>query len=203
MSEVADNFGILLPEFLNFELVIESIGIDYLSDENKIVFDGDIRHFGHLLLEAWKSPNKPADSYKLALDFDRKLELTSIPIIGRFCNPEDGFIFKGLNLSYTENVEFKFTFLAQLVIKQLAVNLDIDYIQSLKNKLALPQLPGNASELPTNTIHWLDIHKGFGVLYFSKIGVSLIESELTLYLDASFTISFIRLDFLNLTCRLL
>ncbi|OOC61609.1 DUF6603 domain-containing protein [Paenibacillus ihbetae] len=198
MNELADNFGILLPEFLNFELVIEELGIEYTSADYKLVLEAVIRHFGNLSLEAWKNPNQPAGSYKLALDYDRRLELSSLPIIGRFCNPGDGFIFKGLDLRYTANVDFKFSFLAQLVMKQLAVNLDIEYIQSLKNKLALPQLPENASQLPKNTIHWLDIHKGFGVLYFSKIGVSLVESEVTLYLDASFTISLIRLDFYEL-----
>ncbi|CAM4191116.1 DUF6603 domain-containing protein [Paenibacillus tarimensis] len=198
LNEIADNFDIVFPEFLNFELFVESVGLEYLSSEDKLRFEAIIRHFGNLSLETWKSPANLTRSYELALDYDRRLELSSLPIIGRFCNPGDGFIFEGLHLRYTADVEFIFSILASLVIKQRAVNLDIDYTQSLKNNLALPQASGKSSQPQKKTIHWLDIHKSFGVLYFSKIGVSLAESELTLYLDASFTVSLIRLDFFEL-----
>ncbi|MDR9857194.1 hypothetical protein RJP21_26710 [Paenibacillus sp. VCA1] len=202
MNEVAAHFDIEFPDWLNFELFIEKVGLKYVSSNSQLKFCADIRHFGKLTLDSRENPNKRERSYQLALDFDQKLEFSSLPVIGRFCDPGDGFHFKGIELRYTPEVEFLFTLLSQLVIKKHAIEVDVDYIKSLKSKPQnnLSKLPiiADSSERPRNTIYWLDINKSFSVLYFSKIGVSLVESRVTFYLDASFTIALLRMDFYEL-----
>ncbi|GIO34453.1 MULTISPECIES: DUF6603 domain-containing protein [Paenibacillus] len=202
MNDVAAHFDIEFPDWFNFELFIEKVGLKYVSSEALLKFCADIRHFGKLTLDTRETPNKRKRSYELALDFDQKLEFSSLPVIGRFCDPGDGFHFKGIELCYMPEVELLLTLFSQLVIKQHAVEVNPNYIQSLKPKPQnnLSKLPAiaDSSEPPKNTIYWLDINKGFGVLYFSKIGFSLVESRITLYLDASFTIALLRMDFYEL-----
>lgn len=198
LNDVAAYFGIEFPECLNFELFIETIKLKYATSNSQLDFQAIIRHFGQLKLNTWKKPDQEARDYEFAMVFNQKLEFKQLPIIGQFCDAGDGFHFKELSLHYKTGVEFVFALLSQLVIKQHEINIDIDYVHPLKPK------PKNALQLladspqSKNKIYWLEINKGLSVLYFSKIGVSLIESRLTFYLDASFTIAILRMDFFEL-----
>ncbi|GAA0134491.1 hypothetical protein YSY43_13310 [Paenibacillus sp. YSY-4.3] len=202
MNDVAAYFDVVFPECLNFELFIETVGLKFTSSSSQLDFKAVIRNFGKLELNTSKNPNNQERSYTLDLNFDRKLDFSSLPIIGQFCDPGDGFSFKGVDLQYTPEVEFIFSFLSQLIIKEHSVDVNVNYIKSLKPKpkykRSMSPALAASSERPKNTIYWLDINKGFSVLYFSKIGVSLVESEITFYLDASFTIALLRMDFYEL-----
>jgi len=197
MNDVAAYFDIVIPDSFNFELFIETVRLKLATATSQLDFKAVIRDFGALELDSWKSPDKEERHYLLTLTFNRKLELTNLPILGQFCDPGDGFAFKELSLTYTPNVNFIIAFLSQLVIKQHAVDLNVDYIHSLKPKPKDYLLTAGESKTK-KTIYWLEINKGFSILYFSKIGVSLVESRVTFYLDASFTIAMLRMDFFEL-----
>lgn len=202
LSDVADHFNIILPDCLDFELVIDTVGLKYTTYDSKLNFEADIRDFGQLILDTSKSPKRTERSYELALKLDRKLDFTQIPIVGQFCDSGDGFHFGGVGLNYTAGDQFVFKLLSKLVIKHHAVDVNVEYIKSLKtkpkNRRTKSQTLGEPSAPPKNTIYWLDINKGFGILYFSKIGVGLVESKITFYLDASFTVAMLRMDFYEL-----
>lgn len=193
MQEVADYFGVEFPECINFELFIETIRLRYATVGQQIDFTAVIRNFGKLILATKLIGTKR--SYTFDMEFNQRLALSSLPIIGQFCDEGDGFLFKKVGLKYTADLEFVFSVASELKIKQIPLDLSFDYIQSLKNKINAIR---TYSEQPKNTIYWLKIDKGFSVLYFSQIGVSLTGSELKLYLDASFSIAMLRIDFYKL-----
>jgi len=200
MNDVAAYFGIEFPDWLNFELFIETVRLKYSTINSQLNFQASIRNFGKFILDSSIEPKKDSRNYTLTMNFDRKLELTQLPIIGQFCDPGDGFHFKSIGLKYTPSVELVFSFISQLIIKQYPLDVNVDYVQSLKPKPPrnMQLLQENEAQAGGNKIYWLEINKGLSVLYFSKIGVSLQESRLTFYLDASFTIAILRLDFYEL-----
>ncbi|WP_458122371.1 DUF6603 domain-containing protein [Paenibacillus sp. Z6-24] len=200
MNDAAAYFDIVLPDFLNFEWLIENICLQYSTSDSSLCFEAVIRDFGKLTLTSGKNSGQQKRIYKIKLDFNRKLELSSLPIIGSFCNPGDGFIFNKIDFQYCPEINLILSLFSNLVIKGTDIPVNIDYTQSLKPKplKSPPTTMTDTASLPANTIHWLDINKGFSVLYFSKIGFSLFESEITLYLDASFTIAMLRIDFYEL-----
>lgn len=197
LNDVASYFDFVLPDCINFELSIESLSLMYASHASELNFEAVIRNFGSLTLDTQKNTKSNERSYSLDLAFDRKLELAKLPIIGKFCDPGDGFDFKGIKLNYTPEVNFIFSFLSQLVVNKTAIDVNVDYVKSLKPKPKLTALT-DPKEQSKETIYWLQVDKSFSVLYFSRIGVSLVESEVKLYLDASFSIALLRLDFYEL-----
>ncbi|CAM3459297.1 MULTISPECIES: DUF6603 domain-containing protein [Saccharibacillus] len=197
LNDAAAYFDIVLPDFLNFDWRIAKIRLRYASSDSSLSFQAVIRDFGELRLESRKLPGRLPRRYELNLAFPRTLELSDLPIIGSFCDPGDGFRFESIALRYVPNVEVVFSLRSKLVIQGTTVPFDVDYVQSLKPPL--PHVSSSAltgtTSLPAHTIHWLEIDKSFSVLYVSKIGFSLFESEIELYLDASFTIAMLRIDF--------
>lgn len=193
MQEVAEYFGVEFPDCLDFELFIETIRLRYATVNQLIDFNAVIRDFGSLTLSTKLIGTNRNYSFDMA--FNQKLELSSLPIVGQFCDDGDGFLFKKIDLAYTANVEFVFSIVSELRIKKIPLDLSVDYRQSLKKQV---KSLGLNAEQPKNTIYWLKIDKGFSVLYFSQIGVSLNGSDLKLYLDASFTIARLRVDFYEL-----
>ncbi|WP_322922690.1 DUF6603 domain-containing protein [Paenibacillus campi] len=208
LNDLTDYFEIELPEFLDFEFVLEMVKLKYFTKDSSLSFAATIKNFGKLTLATTKVEKQKKRNYKMDLEFNRTLELAQLPIIGNFCDAGDGFIFEQIGVNYKPSDALVFSFLSKLLIKRHSLNLNIDYAESLKSK---PVREANLS--PTRTasqpataspassrkkIYWLDINKGFSVLYFSKIGASLNKSELTLYLDASFTIAMLRIDFYEL-----
>lgn len=227
LSDLTDYFEIELPDFLDVEFVIDMVKLKYCANKetSHLEFDIAIKDFGKLDLSTTKQTNDKQRSYDLNMDFNQKLELKNLPIIGTFCDDGDGFLFKKLGVNYKSGDKPVFSFSSDLIIKHNSSPLNLDYAKSLQSKLSTSlddaadslvdresnhsTISSSSFETPAlseasqntdskNKIHWIDMNKGFSVLYFSKIGASLEGSQLTLYLDASFTIAMLRIDFYEL-----
>ncbi len=225
LSDLTNYFEIELPDFLDFEFVIEMVRLKYDMNTNNshLKFNIGITDSRNLILSTTKQKDHKQRSYELDLDFKQKLTLNNLPIIGTFCDDGDGFLFKKLGVHYDSEQSLVFSFSSDLIMKRNSLPLNLDYTKSLKSKLLTssahsanlgsdyesnhstissfeaPALPTSSQNTDSkNKIHWLNINKGFSVLYFSKIGASLEQSQLTLYLDASFTIAMLRIDFYEL-----
>lgn len=218
LKDLTDFFSMELPECLNFTIDIESVKLQYLTKSSKISLTGAFKDFGELEIGTKLADLNREYYFKMGLD-NAEIKFSDIPILGNYIKGDDGFSLLAMGVYYVPNVEFRLEMDAQLKMFGFDEKLQMRYNQVLEKdeKRSDVQLlkaisrikesnddekfsdyPLFTSAKPAESIHWLDLNKKFSVLSFYRVGFSMQESDVKLYLDAGFSIAILQVDFYGL-----
>ncbi|MCR6545709.1 hypothetical protein NVS47_09340 [Dehalobacterium formicoaceticum] len=211
---LADHFGLEIPFFLDWKLTLSSAELGYLLQRGGLTFKLTLADYKSLTLSSEKKEH--ARTYNLALDIGSFFSLRDLPIMGKMVPADgDGIGIDVFGVTYLEDGTLSFTMKGKLIINNSATLLPLkfdkkptpknQYLSGVESKSLIVKNPSSSAEKsaentsePEGDIHWLEVNKSFRMLHLSKLGFSLKDSHVTVYVDAGFAISLLSMEFFGL-----
>lgn len=213
LQDLAAHMKIGLPDFFQWELEIQEAALSYAIGAEQIGFMLDIAQYGKLLL-AYISKK----SLAVTLEINRTCYMKDLPVIGSYVSSSDfirldrfGFVhgndtqlmLEGQIRLESLNQMFSIPPEQQEASSDKASFLALEDAPEMMNLLtvrteALPDLSADGEGTSGGKITWLNINKSLKVLYLGRLGFSMEDSRIYLYMDASVRISVLMLEFYGL-----
>ncbi|MDR3600777.1 MAG: hypothetical protein P4L49_09905 [Desulfosporosinus sp.] len=203
-QSLAEYFGLEIPFFRDWELTLSSVELGYMLLSRGLTFKLILDDYKSLTLSS--EMKDKAREYKLALHIESFFCFRDLPVIGKMVGGDGiGIGIDDFGVSYLQDGTLSFTMDGRLVLNDSTTKLllKFDKEPEAKNQAFLrgvnnvSESAGDISE-STGEIHWIEVNKSFRTLHFSRVGFSLKDSYVTVYVDASFAISLLAMEFYGL-----
>ncbi|MGE5329263.1 MAG: DUF6603 domain-containing protein [Deltaproteobacteria bacterium] len=199
LVSIAEHFGITIPDFAR-ALKLTEASFEYATESNSVTF-AICSSYGDISITSEKIGETRSCTLKLIFK-NVNFKLSQLPIIGRLVHGDERFELNSFDFTYNPEKPVSFNLKFKLIIDDFEFVFGDDEPRNLlsennykpKNLLAA----NNDEPKKSNEIKWFDVNKSFKVLHFDKVGVAFDGNNITVYLNAGFSISVLKVDFYGL-----
>ncbi len=213
LNQAAEKLHMPLPDCVNFRITMVSMDISYELRSKALGFLVESEEYGRLSLK--KGTVNQKSDYRFEWTMDQQIALCHLPVIGKYLSKEDRLVIEALRLNFREGEKTRFQFgiiidgLGQkdkkLQIGNYGEENGLSGNGDRREGAGLPAESKNDlnikdAELPAvhTDIHWLELKKDLGIFRFHKLGFGLQGGRIRLYLNAGFTMSILKMEFIEL-----
>lgn len=202
LQEFIKNIGVLLPDFLNFTILLERIFLLYKLQTNRISFLMEEKTRWTVLLSA--DLNKNIYGVRLLpMGAERKEEngrfyLQDIPFLGKALGSENYIQFDYLQVLYQKQGGSSASLKMRFHFNQQIYDLGEEGAGTPEQEIEQVQpetLPDAKKQSP---VQWIEMNKGIGPCFLRRAGWAFEDGEIRVYIDAEVKIAVLTVALLEL-----
>ncbi len=179
LKDFFKHFGLDLPDLLNFSLSIDSVGLQYGFKSEQFKFKVLLND--SILVIAKSFVENDERCFLFNMHIDKTMSFSNIPVLGSMLSGEDGIKIESIELK-KNNHKISATIKAMLSFGSF--NLPLEF-----------EVDNNDHANSVSSAKWVDVHKSFKIVTINRLGVSFVDGRITIFIDASFMLSVLKLDF--------
>lgn len=197
-QSLAGHFGLEIPSLLDWKLTLSTAELGYMVQSGGLSFKLTLDDYKSLTLSS--EVKEKAREYKLVLHIGSFFSFRDLPVIGKMVGgDESGIGIDDFGVSCLQDGSLSFTMAGRLVLNDSTTELMLKFDKEpeAKNQSFLREANSSKSEgdIHAGNIHWIEVNKSFRALHFSRLGFSLQDSHVSIYIDAGFSISLLAMEF--------
>lgn len=178
-----------------FDLRLTAVAFTYFFKRKAFCFRMEARSYGSFQIETEKK--EVGTVLAFALELQARFYFRELPALGSGANQEDFISLKRFSVELMPDKTVKIKALAELQLLKSRIEIPV----SMEKKLPAAARNGVAVGEEVS-VHWLDVGKDAGPLHLSRLGFSMDEGSVAVYVDAGVRLSVLMLEFMGLSLSL-